>query len=255
MNNNKNRLARRLDCAAHAALLLVVMLVFADLGFVVLHLINSLTPFPNDPLFSLEKDRGYPEVFQYLKWFWIVLLFGYLALLRRSPTYLAWAMVFAYFLADDALALHERVGALFAVHLDIAPPFGLRVEDVGELAASAAMGVLLLALVCWGYLAGRPAFKKISHDTLLLIGALVFFGVGFDMAHIIIPLGEAGDLLFSVLEDGGEMLVASATLGYVLMLGLRPETEKAYLFDYLQALWMNRRRVQQQHLQPATNSR
>ncbi|TLX55182.1 hypothetical protein DN824_19995 [Stutzerimonas nosocomialis] len=254
MNNNKNRLAHSLDCSAQAALLLVVMLVLADVGFVTLHLINSLTPFPNDPLFSLEKDRGYPEVYQYLKWFWIVLLFGYLALLRRSPTYLAWALVFAYFLADDALALHERVGALFAAHLDIAPPFGLRVEDIGELAASAAMGVLLLAFVCWSYLAGRPAFKKISHDTLLLIGALVFFGVGFDMAHVILPLGEAADLLFGVLEDGGEMLVASATLSYVLLLGLRPETDKAYLFDYLRARWANRRRPQQQ-LRPVTSSR
>ena len=67
---------------------------------------------------------------------------------------------------------------------------------------------------------------------LLLILALVFFGVGVDMAHIAIKLGRKVNFIFGVVEDGGEMLVASLILWYVFLLSIREETKSSYVPDY-----------------------
>ena len=45
---------------------LLLLLLGADCAFVFLHFL------PLAPLFSLEKDFGYPEIYQYIKEMWIV---------------------------------------------------------------------------------------------------------------------------------------------------------------------------------------
>jgi hypothetical protein len=177
----------------HSTSLFLILLLCADIAFIALHSIDALTPFLNNPFYSLGTERGYPEMYQYLKWFWISILFVYVSILRRSFNYIVWALVFTYFLCDDALSIHEIVGNHIARNLILTPPFGLRLQDLGELAVSAAAGVFLLSLVIWAYLHGSQAFKKMSQDMLLLILALAFFGVVVDMAHISIDLGgESG---------------------------------------------------------------
>lgn len=69
----------------HSALLLLMLLICTDLVFIALHSINGLTSILNSGLFSFERDRSYPEMYQYIKWFWIVVLMIYLAITRR-PT-------------------------------------------------------------------------------------------------------------------------------------------------------------------------
>ena len=67
-----------------AASLFLALLLCGDVAFVAGHLINGLTPLlDNDPvggldyrlLLNLETDRGYGEVYQYLKFIWIAVLF------------------------------------------------------------------------------------------------------------------------------------------------------------------------------------
>jgi hypothetical protein len=59
---------------------------------------------------------------------------------------------------------------------------------------------------------------------LILILALAFFGISVDMAIVAI-YGEVevggGELVLGVIEDGGEMLVASLILRYVFLLATR----------------------------------
>lgn len=223
----------------HSTLLLLLLLLCADLAAIALHSINSLTPFLKNPFLSLSKDGGYPETYQYLKWFWIVVLLVYISISRRTFGYAVWGLVFTYFLCDDALQIHERVGNRIAWHLTVTPPLGLKFQDLGELAVSAAAGVILLSLVAWAYSRGSQAFKKISQDLLLLILALVLFGVVFDMAHSAIRLGWKVEFILGVIEDGGEMLVASLILGYVFGLSARAENTISSLGDFVGA--QNRR--------------
>ena len=220
----------------HSASLFLMLLLCADLAFFAFHAINTMTPFLND-LFSLEKDRGYPEMYQYLKWFWIIIVLAYISILRRSFCYIAWGLVFTYFLCDDALRIHETtgryIGRYIGEYLTLTPPFGLRLGALGQLVAAPAWGMILLPLVAWAYLHGSQTFKKMSQDMLLLILALVFFGVFVDAAHEAIQLGSKVNFILGVIEDGGEMLVASLMLWYVFLLSVRDENATSYLYDFV----------------------
>lgn len=217
----------------HSALLFLILLLCADLAFIVLHSIHILTPFLSNSFFSIKKDRSYPEMYQYLKWFWIIIILVYLSILRRSFSYISWALVFTYFLCDDALEIHERVGEYIAGDITLAPPLGLRLQDLGELVVSSTAGMILLFAVIWSYLRGSQTFKKMSRDMLLLILVLAFFGVVVDMANISIKLGSTVDFILGVIEDGGEMLTASLILWYVFLLSVRNANAISYLGDFM----------------------
>jgi len=133
------------------ASVLLILLLCGDLVFVVLHFINALTPVLSNSLFNIEQEKGYPEMYQYLKLFLIIVLLIYVSLKNRSLYYVPWALVFTYFLFDDYLQIHERVGSHIAANLTFIPPFGLRLQDVGEFAISVTARIVLLPFLIWAY--------------------------------------------------------------------------------------------------------
>lgn len=203
-------------------LLLLALIISVDLVFIALHSINEFSPLLNNRLYSLEKDLGFAEMYQYFKWFWIILLLTYTSITRRSLCFIAWVLVFSYFLLDDALSIHETFGFLLSRNLGIAPIPGLRPEDYGEFAVSAAVGMLLLSFVTWAYVKGGQAFRKMSRDLLLLILILAFFGVVVDMMHVVsYQMGlDMTSFILVVLEDGGEMFVGSLIFCYLFLVAI-----------------------------------
>ena len=194
----------------------LVVLLFFDVVFIALHFVweYELSDLVNSSLFYLDEDRGYAEIYQYLKWFSVTVLFAYLVVARRLAGYAAWLLVFLYFLLDDALTIHEIIGLRLADSFHFTPVLGLRLRDVGELIVSSAAGIILLVVLGLAYLRGQENFRKTSRVLALLIAALVFFGVGVDMLGMT-TIGSSAELMFVVFEDGGEMLVASVILSFV----------------------------------------
>lgn len=224
----------------HSASLLLILLLSTDLAFFAIHSITILTPFINNSMFYVDVDEGYPELYQYIKWFWILAMFVYLSIKRRSLNYSIWGIFFTYLLLDDSLEIHENVGTFIASHLTMTPPFGLRLQDIGELAVTGIAGTILFSLVLWTYINGSRAFRKMSIDILLLIFALVFFGVFVDMAHEAIKLGKKIDLILAFIEDGGEMIVASFICWYMFLLCIRDENTPPNLFDFIRSILSKR---------------
>ena len=190
------------------------MLVAVDLLFLAVHAVHVYTPYLPSPLNSLERDRGHAEYFQYVKLYWLVILFAVLALRERALVHGAWAAVFAYLLADDAFSIHETYGARVTDALGLGAPLGLNATDLGELVVTGAAGGLLLLLVGSTYLAADDRALRRSRVVLALLAGLAFFGVVVDMVHSAVretalahPLGT--------LEDAGEMLVVSVILATV----------------------------------------
>jgi hypothetical protein len=232
MNKNTSTFRYISDFNESSASLILIMLLCADLGFITLHLVNTpLTPFLRNPLFDIERDKGYSEVYQYIKWFWIIILLINLSISKRSFRYVVWGLLFTYLLFDDALSIHEEVGGYLVSNLTLNPPFGLRDIDLGELAVSAAAGMILFSLILWAYVRGSYAFKKMSQDMVVLILVLVFFGIVVDMAHVTIPRGKVTFML-GIIEDGGEMLMASLILWYVFLLSVRDEKSSSSLCGF-----------------------
>lgn len=192
----------------------------ADLSFIILHIIFKTTTLLNTTLYSVKRDHGYSEFFQYIKYLWIILLLLYILRKTGFFGYLSWTALFLYFLLDDALEVHENMGSLIAGKLDFTPPFNLRLQDIGEVAVYAIFGPLLMLGIFWAYKRGSQNFKGISIDLLLLVAILAFLGIVVDNVEIALDHGVFLEEAAGLLDDGGEMIVVSVMLWYIFRLAL-----------------------------------
>ncbi len=196
----------------------LLLLIGADIPFIVLHLLHTFIQYPGEIRFSIEMDRGYSEVFQYLKEYWIAIMFCWLGFIKREWFYFAWSLLFVYLLADDSLVLHERLGAKVAEHFSYHPFLLIPAHDLGELSVFVISGAILFAIIGVAYYYGTADFRSVSRIMIKLTLLLVYFGVVIDMLHVMIDESSIIYTLAGVIEDGGEMFVMSVICWYVLRL-------------------------------------
>ncbi len=210
----------RSDSRTTGATTFLLLLLAVDLAFVFLHFL-LLEGVIDNTLFSLERDRGYPEFYQYIKTLSIAILL--LSVLTKTKVigYGVWSLLFVYLLLDDALSMHESYGRYVATTMALAPAIGLRAQDFGELAVSVIAAALFLSPLAWLYMRESHAFKEVSKHLLLLLVGLAFFGIFVDMLHVAIKMGWKVRFLLGVVEDGGEMVMISIMAWYVFLLNSR----------------------------------
>ena len=211
--SHDNLLSERLNQGG----IFLLLLISADTAFVIVHLVHKFSPFIDNSLYSLETDRGYSEIFQYVKTYWIVIMLAALWWRTRECVYVVWMLLYTYLLCDDAFQIHEHGGDAIARHWDYESALGLRAQDFGELTVSGAFGLAFLVLILIMYLRSTRDARNASQDLALLFGVLVFFGVIIDMLHIVAG-GGYGEVFFGVVEDGGEMFAMSLVCWYALNL-------------------------------------
>jgi hypothetical protein len=222
---------------AESASRLLLLLICADAAFILLHILYFQTELINNSLYSLSRDNGYAEFFQYTKFLWIILLLTGIARTTRAPGYIAWTLLFIYFLTDDAFQLHENLGQTIARNLDFVPPMSVRLQDVGELIVTAIAGVVIFPLLILAYWRGSQLFRRVSLDFVLFLAILVFVGVAVDLVHEAIGAeGFLDQIIFRVIEEGGEMIVVSFTLWYTFLLSLRDGDISWFLHERLRSL-------------------
>ncbi len=199
---------------------LLLGLIIVDLIIIGLNFYNSWIPDEQWTEFlALAADDSIGEYFQYLKWFFISVLFIWIAIKRSSYSFLAWFLLFLYLLLDDSLSLHENIGGYLMSGYSFDTPMGLRLQDIGELIVSAIAGSVLLLIFIFAYKQGRDFFKITTFNMFYLFLALVFFGVFFDVVAVMIYGGDATlAFFFDVFEDGGEMIVASFMFWYAVLI-------------------------------------
>ena len=214
-------------------MLSLILLLCGDFAFFILHFINSFTPALNNPYFNISRETSYPEIYQYIKFLLVVILLIRISFKNRTPHYAQWALVFAYFLFDDYLQIHERIGRGIAENVAFMHPFGLSLQsfgglqDFGELAVSAIVGIILFTPLAWTYRSGSRMFQKVSQDFILLIVVLVFFAIAVDMTTETLALGPGSRFILEFIEDGGEMLTASFMLWYAFSIKARDDSDNA----------------------------
>jgi hypothetical protein len=220
------------------AILLLIMLISADMVFILIHAVIDLSPslrIRDLRLYSISEERSYPEIFQYLKWFWITIVLARMSFSRRSLKYLAWGLLSVYFLLDDSIGIHESVGAKIAASLNFTPPFSMRPLDLGELFVSAISASILLPVIGWSYFRGDHDFKRFSQDMVLLLAIMFLFGVFTDiMAHLLL-ISEKMVIMIGFAEDAAEMLIASLLLWYVFQSSNQKKGNSIFLLDYFRS--------------------
>lgn len=226
-----------------ATLLLLGLLLSVDALFVVLHVAHAWSPWLNGAHYRLDTDRGLAEVFQYIKFLWLLGCLAFAFAQTRRGVYGAWMLLFAVLLLDDVTQLHETVGLRLAAALGLVGAFGLRPEDFGELFFAAGLGALAVALVLATVRAGAREARQLSADMLVLLCALAFFGVFVDAAHTI-AFFEAPRLVvaLTVLEDGGEMLVVSVLTAYAFDIASNAGRQRIALWNRIRGVWPGSRR-------------
>jgi hypothetical protein len=219
------------------ASILLLLLISADVVFIVLHMIIAVFA-PYSPLCNTQGICAYMNIYNVIKLFWIVVLFAYVFRARRSTHYLSWILVFTFLLLDDAFLLHQTIGTYLleiwntSSLQDIMP--GQRFLELGVLAMA---GILLLSVVAWSYLHGSPGFRKVSQDVVLFLLALAFLGLIVDLAEAM-KLDRRVIFALGFVEDGGEMVVNSLLLWYVFRL----------------ALWKGKSELSTHHLVPTSDA-
>jgi hypothetical protein len=183
-------------------------------------LYNDFAPMLGDE-WHIGSDRAYAEMFGYLKMAFVV---SALILIRgkwQRPIYLALILIFTVALLDDALQLHERLGQGIADALALQSFAGRLAPDFGQLIVWSILGVFLLASARAGFV-GSP--QEDRSNGLLLMGAfavLVLFAVVADFAHALVRHEfkfRGADLLFTVIEDGGEQIVLTLTCSLAVLI-------------------------------------
>lgn len=165
------------------------------------------------PMWRLDLDGGFAEIYQYFKF---ALAGGgclWLAWRWRQWMLAAWGGLFLALTLDDAMQGHERIGLMLAGWGWVGDWGPLGANHVGELMGFAVLEGpwLLLIAVGWCF-APRPA-TRLSLWLVPALGALVAAGMVID------ALSAAGVMPFKrgliQLEDGGEMVAASLMLAVV----------------------------------------
>jgi len=188
---------------------MAALILSADLVLGLIHIVVMVGwDAPN--VLRIDMDGSYGEAYQYAKYLWLVILLLVYARQNRNWPIVAWALLFAYFMFDDALVLHERVGFWYSSE---AWSFGvgpISAQTVGELAASGVVGLLLLVPLIVGYVRADTRTKWIFRVMLALMVVLLVFALVVDAVH-----GQFNDIRIidrglGFIEDFGEMLALTA---------------------------------------------
>lgn len=198
-----------------ATLLIADMLLVtlhASLGFLILA--GATSTFPE--ILRIDRDWSLGEVFNYFKW--LALIGTSLALFyrKKSPIFLAIAIVCVVALLDDSLQLHES----FSGPLTDALAFGWNwPRGTGELVFMAATGMLIAGPLIYGWRRSSHKVREQIVPLLTLFGGAIFCAGGIDFLHgqmtAVAPNSIKAGIL-GIIEDGGEMVFLSLMVSYVV---------------------------------------
>lgn len=218
----KRRLVRRLVAIDRHALPLV-FLVAADFVFIALHVVHILGiigAISENANFAIDRDRGYAEVYEYIKMFWIALGLGGLAWRQQQVLYGLGGLLFAFLAVDNIMELHEQLGAWSADAFALEAGAHVLGSDMVQIAYWGSIGIATL-LVGWRfYRRADPSARRLGQRLLLGLAGLAVFGVAVDTLHSIVGLATGSvfwDELLAVVEDGGELVVMSWICAVVLI--------------------------------------
>jgi hypothetical protein len=200
-------------------------LIAADLMFILLHILHSLPenifPLLKASSFAIDRDAGVAESFQYVKEFWVSLIFIYLVFQRRRFALLGLALLFAYFLLDDMVQIHEKLGDLTAgmfSNLPILRLFpSLEADSIGEFFVAGVLGLFFIASISLPYWRSSGTTRQIFHTVFVMLAIFLFFAVGVDFIHDFFGPKIIREI-FALIEDGGEMLAMSVICWFSMSL-------------------------------------
>lgn len=174
---------------------------------------------------GLSRDRSMGEIVNYGLAFLAATSFFLSFVALRTPMYLFAALLMGFIWLDDSAMYHERLGGQLVRSYDLPAVAGLRPQDLGELLAWSAAGLVLGLVLLFAL--RRRALGDLGVLALLSLcfGLLVLCGVVADLLHVLAP--RHLNLGIGLVEDGGEMLAVTLIAGLALGLARNGEAYRA----------------------------
>lgn len=226
LNSGKSKLDNYLK---YFSLKLLILLLVTDLLLILLYIFCWLPSSSyisialskvvlHQELLWITEDQSYAEIFQYIKELWLAIILGFGYWQCQKILFLAWAFLFCYLLLDDSLGIHEIAGSKLSDLFQFQDIFQLRAVDLGEIFFSFTVGMFFLIFIGWAYSQSDSIARKKGKFLTFFLLALAVSGILFDMIHVMIYDDRYLNLIFAVLEDGGEQIIMSCTLAFVYAL-------------------------------------
>lgn len=209
---------------------ILLILASVDVGFMLLDAgaffaeeASLISTIPD--VIKITVDGALPELLGYVKWAVIIISLGWLSIRDRWWVPFRWALVFLMVLVDDSMQVHETIGTMFAGSLPLPASLQSQSQDIAEIMVFGAIGVIAILLTATLFTRNGPVARALSLRFLQIFLFLAFFGVAIDFLHQTIRLMSEGTFaaeflpqFFALLEDGGEMIMASIATAFVLTL-------------------------------------
>jgi hypothetical protein len=160
--------------------------------------------------FTIDADKGYAEIFCYIQLIIISLCFCFCYFRSRSPSYLCLFIIVVIIFLDDSLQIHENLGGYISD--DWIDGIMMPASDFGDMIVFGVIGFFLVSLLVVGLAISDLKRRAIAALFLVMLILLGFFAVGMDVLHSIIikmNINYGTGYLFTIIEDGGEMIVIS----------------------------------------------
>lgn len=226
LNCDKSKLDNYLE---YFSLKLLILLLITDLLLILLYIFCWLPSSSyvsivlskvvlHQELLWITEDQSYAEVFQYIKELWLVIILSFGYWQCQKILFLAWALLFCYLLLDDSLSIHEIAGSKISDIFQFPDIFQLRAVDLGEILFSVTVGTFFLIFISWAYYRSDSIARKKGKILTFFLLALAVSGILFDTIHVMVYDDRYLNLIFAVLEDGGEQIIMSCTLAFVYAL-------------------------------------
>lgn len=157
-------------------------------------------------IFSLRREGGVSEFYEYALSALVVILMGALYRKSRRRSVLFVSVLYGFILLDNSWAFHERFGSFISANVVMPSAWDLRTSDLGEMLAWISAGLVLLPLLIWCL--ARTTREDVGVYVLFgtITFALIFFAVGVDFFHAMFrELGA--ERVLGLVEDGGELMI------------------------------------------------
>ncbi len=198
----------------------LALCLFLDFSFILLHIVTSYQKSAySDSILLLDTPYGLPELFQFLKYMFILTLIATYILKNKWKSYVALFILFLTFFMDDLFQLHNLVASYIATVFQLKESWGLKGQDLGYIIYILCLGVIVLSISWFGFFKTSNKTRNGYKTIMLLVFLFLFFGIIMDGVNHFMTYTYGPQILFTVIEEGGEMIALSLLVCYINSLG------------------------------------
>ena len=178
---------------------------------------GSLTNAELPVQFYLSSDHGFGEFLEYSMTGAVAVMTLLLWTYKRTPVYLANAVLFGWLTLDNWTEVHESFGKAFGPALEWVSIFPVEASHLAEAVLMIAIGGLWLVAMAMTMRSASPRALLFSLTLAACVVGAAFFGVIVDFLVVWGEQDAAFHALLVFIEDGGEF--AMLILAFLVTVG------------------------------------